>query len=61
MKKTCVDGFPFPAIVHLQKAPVTINSENVPNSALRRKFYHLFKQNNFSIQFWKSTHYLILW
>ena len=36
------------AITHLQKAPITASSENVPDflsSAYMRKYYHLFKQN----------------
>ena len=31
-KKIYVDAFVFPAIVHLQKAPITASSENVPDS-----------------------------
>ena len=42
----------YVAISHLQKAPITAGSENVPDSqssAYRRKRYHLFKQNVFSV------------
>ena len=38
----------FDAIAHLQKATITVGSENMhdsQSSAYRRKHYHLFKQN----------------
>lgn len=53
--KTYVDGFVFSAIAHLMKAPITVGSENVPNSqssAYRRKYNHLFKSS-----YSKNTHY----
>ena len=49
-EKIYVDGFGvgFFAITHLQKAPITANSENVPDSqssAYRRKYHHHSKQD----------------
>ena len=44
----------FSAIVHLQKAPITASSENMPHSQFftymheNQKYYHLFKQNGLS-------------
>ena len=47
-KKNTCGWICLPAIAHLQKAPITACSENVPDSqssAYRRKCYHLFKEN----------------
>ena len=47
-KKNTCERICFSAIAHLQKAPITAGSENVPNSQsspYRGKCYHLFKEN----------------
>lgn len=46
-KNTYVDGFVFSAIAYIQREPITDSSENVPDSqasAVRGKYYHLFKK-----------------
>ena len=57
MKK--IRRIPFSAIAHLQMAPSTDSSVNVPDSqsaAYRRTYYYLFKQNASGAHILKKIH-----